>query len=277
MPSADLNAGRAPDRRPSGPSMLDLIRLSPAPVFPPGGQELYRQIVRLADLQAGQEVLDAACGRGVTTSFLVSSTGADGVGIDPDRVLIEEAEARAREAGLEGRLHFQDAALGDLPYRDGVFDLVIGEIGLAAEVDPARAVRELARVVKPRGSVVLVQLVWTGNLGPERREELVRHLGARPMLLVEWKQLLRDAGVVDLHVEDWSDESSPFRPGGGDPFPDFARIFTLRQKGAILRRAWRRWGWRGLRSALLREQEVHRMLTHQRLIGLTLIKGTRWE
>jgi len=138
-------------------------------------------------------------------------------------------------------------------------------------------VSELARVTKPFGCVVLVQLIWSGNVDPERREILVRHLGARPMILVEWKQLLRDAGVVELTVEDWSDAPSPFRPAAGGPFPDFSEIFTLREKLSILRRALRRWGWRGVRGAVLREREVHRLLTRERVLGLSLIKGTRWS
>lgn len=256
--------------------MLDLVRLSPAPVFPPGGEELYRQIARLTELEAGHELLDVACGRGISTSFLTSNYGVDGAGVDPDPTFVREAEQRARAAGLEPRLHFQAAPSDNLPYKDGIFDVTIGEIGLAASVDPAQAVRELARVTKPMGSVVLIQLIWTGNLDPLRREILVQHLGARPMLLVEWKQLLRDAGVVDLHVEDWSDQPSPFRPELAGPFPDFARIFTLREKIAILRRAVERWGWRGVRGAVVREQEIHHLLTRERVLGLSMIKGTRW-
>jgi hypothetical protein len=112
---------------------------------------------------------------------------------------------------------------------------------------------------------------------PARREVLVAHLGARPMILVEWKQLLREAGVVDLTVEDWSDAPSPFRPSAGGPFPDFAEIFTWREKVGILRRALKRWGWRGVRGALVREREIHRLLTRERVLGLTMIKGTRWS
>jgi hypothetical protein len=153
---------------------------------------------------------------------------------------------------------------------------VIGEMGLAAAADPAAAVRELARVVRPMGCVALVQLIWTGNVGPERRDMLVSHLGARPLFLVEWKQLLRDAGVVDLKVEDWSDTPSPFRPRVSAPFPDFSELFSLRERIAILRRARRRWGWRGVRGAVLREREVHRLLTRERVLGLSLIVGTRW-
>lgn len=258
--------------------MLDLVRLSRDRVFPPGGEELYRQIARLTELTPETEVLDAACGRGVSTLFLAKSFGVSGVGVDSDSVLVRQAVARSREDGLEGAFTFETAPLDDLPFRDGTFDVAIGEIGLAASADPARAVSELARVTRPHGCVVLVQLIWTGNVDPHRREILVQHLGARPMILVEWKQLLRDAGVVELTVEDWSDAPSPFRPSAaaGGPFPDFSEIFSLRERLGILSRAWKRWGWKGVQGAVVREGEIHRLLTRERVLGLSLIKGTKW-
>jgi SAM-dependent methyltransferase len=261
--------------RPGGPSMLDLVRLSKDAVFPPGGEALYRQIGRLTELSERTEVLDAACGRGISTLFLARSFGVSGVGVDADPYLVEEAARRARAGGQEGAFTFESVALDDLPYRDGTFDVAIGEIGLAASADPRRAVAELARVTRPYGCVVLVQLIWTGNVDLARRETLVSHLGARPMILVEWKQLLRDAGVVELVVEDWSDAPSPFRPAAS-PFPDFAELFSLRERLGILSRAWRRWGWAGVQGAVIREREIHRLLTRERVLGLSLIKGTRW-
>ncbi|HYW08640.1 MAG TPA: methyltransferase domain-containing protein [Longimicrobium sp.] len=275
-PRPDESAQR-PVPRSTVPSVLDLVRLSTEVVFPPGGQEMYRRIGRLVGLEAGMEILDAACGRGVVAQFLAQTHGVQGIGVDPDPVLVAEAERRAREAELGGRLSYESAQLDDLPYKDGIFDVAIGELGLAALADPKRAVAELARVTKPLGCVVLVQLIWTGHVDPERREILVQHLGARPLILVEWKQHLRDAGVVDLVVEDWSDAPSPFRPSAGGPFPDFAEIFTLREKVGIMRRALRRWGWRGVRGAIVREREIHRLLTHERVLGLSMIKGVRWS
>jgi len=257
--------------------MLDLIRLSPEPVFPPGGEPLYRQIARLTEMAPGQDVLASACGRGLTLSFLVRSFGVDGAGVDPDPNVVRDAESRANQTGLVDRLHFQQASLDDLPYRDGIFDVAIGEIGLAASVDPARAIRELVRVTRPMGAVVLVQLIWTGNVDESRREVLVEYLGARPMMLVEWKQMLRDAGVVELVTEDWSDRPSPFRPKLRTPFHDFAEIFTFRERVQIMRRALNRWGWRGVRGAIVREQEIHRLLSSDRVLGLTMIKGIKWS
>jgi SAM-dependent methyltransferase len=265
-----------PLRRDGSPSVLDLVRLSPDPVFPPGGEALYRQIALLTDLQLDQVLLDCACGRGISTEFLAPTYGVEAHGVDAQPLLVEEAEQRARDRGVAERIHYQTASLIDLPYQDGIFDIAIGEVALGGLADPTRAVRELARVTRPMGSVVLVQLTWTGHVEEDARESLVEHLGARPMLLVEWKQILRDAGVVELHVEDWSDYAAPFRPSITGPFHDIAEIFSFRQKLVILRRALRRWGWRGVRGALDREAEIHRLHSRERVLGLSLIKGTRW-
>jgi hypothetical protein len=276
MSNAPPPRGRAPTAASMTPTMLDLIRLSSEPLFPPGGEAIYRAIASLTELKQGQEVIASACGRGISLTYLVENFRVDGAGVDPDPSLVREAESRARERGFVDRLHFQHAPLDDLPYRDGIFDVAIGEIGLAARVDPASAIRELVRVTKPMGAVVLIQLIWTGNVDERKRETLYRYLGARPMLLVEWKQMLRDAGVVDLVAEDWSDRPDSIRPTLRTPFPDFAEIFTLREKISILRRALRRWGWRGVRGAVLREQEVHRLLSAERVLGLALIRGNKW-
>src|SRR5690606_20597907 len=105
-------------------------------------------------------------------TYLATHQGIDATGLDPDPALIADAEQRSRELGLENRVHFQAAPLEDLPFQDDVFDISIGEIGLAASGDPAQAVRELVRVTKPMGTVVLVQLVWSGNIDEERKKIL---------------------------------------------------------------------------------------------------------
>ncbi len=255
--------------------MLDLIRLSPRPIFPPGGIDLYRQIALLTDLAGGEEVIDVACGKGVPLEYFVREHGVIGSGVDVDPRLIEAAEARSRRDGISLRLQFQTGRSDALPYRDAIFDVAVGEVGLAAHCDPADAVRELVRVTRPGGAVVLVQLVWTAPVDDVRRRILSEHLGAKPLMLVEWKRLLRDAGLVELHTEDWSDEQTAFRPRVAKPFPDFSEIFSIREKLGILRRAWSRWGWNGVRLVLAREREVHRLLTRERILALDLIKGRR--
>lgn len=257
------------------PSMLDLVRLSPRPLFPPGGEELARQIAVLTDMGEGTEVLDVGCGKAVSLEFFVREYGVHGSGIEHDERLVQGAIDRVRGAGLGDRLQIQRAPSDKLPYRDEIFDVTVGELGMTAGTDPEAAVRELVRVTRPGGAVVLVQLVWTAPVDPARRNVLSAHLGVEPRMLVEWKRLLREAGVRGLHIEDWTDPETAFRPHVAKPFPDFAELFSLPEKLGILVRAWKRWGWTGVRAVLARERDVHRLLTHERVLGLDLIKGTR--
>ncbi len=245
-------------------------------LFPPGGEALYREIAGQLDVHADKEFLVVPCGAGVTTSFLESLTGAVGAGVDPDPALVEAAAGRARAAGVADRLHYDVAPLEDLPYKDAVFDVALGEIGLAAAADPERAVHELGRVVRPRGMIALVQLAWVTRVDEERERLLVEHLGVRPYLLVEWKQMLRDAGVVDLHVEDWSHAAEallfPSPKAGG-----LVGAASLGDRAALIWRAWRRRGLGGLREYLGWGHELRRLILREHVLRLSLVTGTRWE
>jgi SAM-dependent methyltransferase len=255
--------------------MLDLVRLSPRPLFPPGGEPLYRQIAVLTGMGEGMEVLDVGCGTAVTLEYFVREYGVHGSGIEADGSLVAVALERMRERDMGGRVQVQEAPADRLPYRDEVFDVTVGEIGMTASATPEDAVRELVRVTRPGGTVVLVQPVWRAPVEAHRRTVLADHLGVRPRMLVEWKRLLKESGVEDLHTEDWTDPNTAFRPGGVKPFPDFAELFSLGEKIGILRRAWGRWGWTGVRTVLAREREVHRLLTRERVLGLDLLKGVK--
>jgi ubiquinone/menaquinone biosynthesis C-methylase UbiE len=259
--------------------MIDLLRLSRTRGFSPGDQHLYRQIAKLtglAESEAAQSVIDVPSGRGAVANFFAGSYPADVAGVDPDPAAIEVAEERARDAGLGAKVHFQNAPVDDLPYKDGVFDLTIGELGLAASVDPVLAVSELVRVTKPSGAVALISLIWTGHVDEDQRRILVQHIGAPPMMLVEWKQALIEAGVTDLYLEDWSDQVFPFLIRGRT-FTRLEELSTLADKLAIFRRAWQRWGWRGLKGAVRRENEIRKLLGPERTIGVTLIVGKKLE
>jgi 2-polyprenyl-3-methyl-5-hydroxy-6-metoxy-1,4-benzoquinol methylase len=104
MPANEADAGLEP---PVIPSMLDLVRLSPRRLFPPGGIELFRQIAILTDLAEGQEVLSVACGKGVSLEYFAREFGVVASGVDIDPRMIEEAETAARELGLAAQLQFQ--------------------------------------------------------------------------------------------------------------------------------------------------------------------------
>ncbi|MGH7483175.1 MAG: class I SAM-dependent methyltransferase [Longimicrobiales bacterium] len=256
------------------PTVLGLARLSHRTTLSPGEETVYRRIAQLVELDGGDEFLMFPSGRGTASLFLARTADAAGSGVDPDAELVAFAAELAREAGLEGRLHYDVAPGFELPYKNGVFDLTIGDVGLAALRQPAAAVKELARVTRPMGNVALIQPVWSQQVEPERRGPLIAHLGVRPFLIMEWKQMLRDAGVVDLKVEDLTDSPGSWQTLLGTGALDLP---SVRERSEMFWRAWRTWGWRGLRRSLAAVHELRHLILRERILGLALIRGTPWQ
>jgi ubiquinone/menaquinone biosynthesis C-methylase UbiE len=257
------------------PSMLDLIHLGRRRLFPPGGADLYRQVALLAGLGPGVEVLDVACGTGVALEYFVREHEVHGTGVETDPRLVSRVREHFKELGLASDVTLQEASPANLPFRGETFDVALGEVGLAASAEPAEAIRELVRVVRPGGWVVLVQLVWKTAVDELRQGILTDHLGAKPLMTVELRRILLEAGLRDLHIEDWTEGGPASRSRALKPFLDFAEMFTLGERLGILRRARKDWGWGGVRAAFHREMEVHRLLTRERVLGLSLLMSMK--
>jgi SAM-dependent methyltransferase len=257
------------------PAILQLVQMVMLGRWRATGEDLYREVADLTEAKAGTDLLVAGSGDGVTAEWLAARTGASITGVDPDRRRIARAEARRAKSASAGggRLSYEVAPLDDLPHETAVFDAAVGETAIAAAGDPARALRELVRVTKPLGHVVLLLPTWTSEIAEEDREALVERLGLRPYLLVEWKQMLREAGLVDITVQDWSDGGPSAR--GVTPREAMPAL-TWRQKAHITGRAWRRRGWRAARGAVQREMELLDELSRDRALGFQLLTGVKW-
>lgn len=239
-------------------------------------EDLYREIVRLTSLKPGSEVVVAGSGDGRVTEWLALRAGIAATGVDPDAESVADAELRARALELDRPIHYETAPLDDLPHETDVFDAGIGEPALSAAVDVARAVSELVRVVKPMGWVVLLQPTWSSEIVEEQRAPIIARLGLRPHLLVEWKHMLRQAGVVEIQVQDWT-EGAPGGSGARPVADEIVPLFRWRQKIQIVTGALRRVGWRQARAALALESALLRDLTRERAIGFQLIAGVKWH
>ena len=98
--------------------------------------------------------LDLGCGDG-TTAVPLARSGADVVGIDIARNLVEAGNRRAAEAGLN-RLTFQEGDACNLAgVDDRSFDLVLSVFGAMFAPKPMHVAREMVRVTKPGGRIVM--------------------------------------------------------------------------------------------------------------------------
>jgi SAM-dependent methyltransferase len=222
-------------------------------------QVIHRRILQLVDAKPEQEVLWIGCGSGRAVLWWAKRMNARVHGIDPDSVAIERAEAAVRELGLGSLVTLQVGNPEDLPHEDQVFDLVVIHMLYLPGPDPAKVVNEAARVVRGYGVVAGILPTWLSR-PPVAEAERLGALRIRPLLLVEWKQRFREAGLVELVAEDAALDGS----------------WISLQWPWVAVRAWRAGGWSAVRGTLSRPVFTLARLARRRVLGLSILKGNRW-
>ncbi len=156
-------------------------------------------LYRRAGLIRARRVLDVGCGTGVVTLEMARRTRGTVVGLDIDPAMLELARARG------GRASYERGDALELHYPDEHFEIVSCHFVLMWVADPEQAVREMARVTTPGGSVLIcAEPDYGGRLDwpilPIRRWQVegLRRQGANPLIGRRLRQLLVTAG---LHAE----------------------------------------------------------------------------
>jgi demethylmenaquinone methyltransferase/2-methoxy-6-polyprenyl-1,4-benzoquinol methylase len=164
--------------------------------------EHHAEALRLANIREGQYVLDVACGTGRGTVGLAQAVGASGRvdALDLSEAMMGQARTKIEKLGLRDRVHFKQGNARELPYPDKTFDLVYN--GYMFDLIPLNGfmpiLKEMARVLKPGGKLVLVNMSK-----PDNRKtffERVYELGwavmpCRPVLMSPY---LEPAGFKDV-------------------------------------------------------------------------------
>ena len=119
----------------------------------------HAALMSRAALAPGARVLDVACGTGLVAFGAAEAVAPDGsvVGVDLSGQMIDAARRRARERGLTN-ISFARMDAEALDFPDARFDVVLCALGLMYVPDPARALQEMCRVLRPGGRIVVA--VW---------------------------------------------------------------------------------------------------------------------
>ncbi|MDP8960140.1 MAG: methyltransferase domain-containing protein [Actinomycetota bacterium] len=116
-----------------------------------------RDLLQVAALQPGDQVLDVGCGTGIVARLATASLGSSGrvVGVDvsPDMLAV----ARAYSGSLP--VEWEEGDAHDLPFSDASFDVVLCQQVLQFLPDRLRALQEMRRVLRPEGRAVVS--VWS--------------------------------------------------------------------------------------------------------------------
>jgi demethylmenaquinone methyltransferase/2-methoxy-6-polyprenyl-1,4-benzoquinol methylase len=118
-----------------------------------------RHYIQELPLHAGDTVLDMACGDGTYALWLAEQVGQSGtvVGVDIASAYLDIAQQQASQSPYADTLHFELGSIDQLPLTDGLFDLAWCGQSLSSLPDPLETLRALRRVVRPGGTVAVLE------------------------------------------------------------------------------------------------------------------------
>lgn len=156
-------------------------------------------LVDAAGVDGGRSVLDVACGTGVVARQAADRMGGHGsvVGLDLNDAMLTVARR------LRPDIEWRQGDAADLPFGDAAFDAVLCQSALMFFPDRAQAVREMARVARPGGTVAVQ--VW-GSLQSQPAygpfvEVAARHAGPEAVNLLGAYWVLGDLDLVSALFE----------------------------------------------------------------------------
>jgi SAM-dependent methyltransferase len=163
------------------------------------------------NLSTGGSVIEVGCGPGTDTVSLAELVGPNGrvVGVDIDPGMIREANERARVGGVQDTVNHIEADATSLPFDDDDFDAARSERLLQHLEDPATALREMVRVTREGGRIVLMDMDWGSvsidvpEVDVERRLIRIKAdaMQVNGYIGRQLNRLVREAGLIDVQVE----------------------------------------------------------------------------
>jgi arsenite methyltransferase len=161
--------------------------------------------VALARLKKGQAVLDLGSGGGIDVFLAANKVGEKGrvIGVDMTREMIKKAEENAKKGGYKN-VEFRLGEIENLPLEDESVDVIISNCVINLSPDKGRVFREAYRVLKPKGKMMISDIVTDKKLPDEIRKSFSAWADCIGGALVksDYLDAIAQAGFKDIKIVD---------------------------------------------------------------------------
>ncbi|MBM3529213.1 MAG: methyltransferase domain-containing protein [Alphaproteobacteria bacterium] len=165
-------------------------------------------VCELAQPKPGEAVLDAGCGRGGTSIWLAQNCGVEVTGICLSETMIRSSRRRARRAGVETSVTFQNADMAATGFPDASFDVIVALESASHTLGPAAICAEFRRLLRPGGRIVVADYIVNSSTAQQASSRVRRwqrnwHLYG----LASRSEHLAAAEANELELSHWQDVS----------------------------------------------------------------------
>ena len=136
-------------------------------------ENMNRQVANLAEISAGDYILDAGCGVGGSAFYLAQNFDCHVHGISLSQKQVDFANLKAREKGMEAKTKFSVNDYTCTEFADESFDLVWALESACHATDKTAFLREAFRILKPQGRLVMGDFFRLNNALPAQERKWV--------------------------------------------------------------------------------------------------------
>jgi SAM-dependent methyltransferase len=158
----------------------------------------------LAQLQAGETVLDLGSGGGIEVLLSAKRVGPTGkaYGLDMTDEMLALANENKNKAGI-GNVEFLKGEIENIPLSEGIVDVIISNCVINLSADKDKVLAEAFRVLKPGGRLAVSDVVTRGEMLPEIRISVLAWVGCIAGALEEneYRAKLAAAGFEQIEIE----------------------------------------------------------------------------
>lgn len=159
----------------------------------------------VADLHAGEIVLDLGSGAGADVLISARRVGPTGkaIGLDMTDEMLELARANATEAEVQN-VEFRKGYLEEVPLEDGSVDVVISNCVINLSADKAKVLHEAARVLRPGGRFAVSDVIADEGMDEVTRADMAAWTGciAGALTEEEFRSALQTAGFAEIEIRE---------------------------------------------------------------------------
>jgi len=179
-------------------SYLDLLAYFGIGGAHPGGFNLTQSLLEDENIQPVDSVLDIGCGTGQTAAFLAERFHCQVTAVDNHPIMVEKARERFKNKEVSVKVMEGDTQ--HLDFANDSFDLIIAE-SVIVFTDISKTLKELSRVLKNNGSMIIIEMIAEQYLPEELQRKVCSLYGIHEVLTEEqWILQLQQAGFTQIDM-----------------------------------------------------------------------------